>query len=403
MAVVGAGQAGLAMSHELTGREVEHVVLERGEIGQTWRGRWNSFCLVTPNWTIRLPGGAYDGNDPDGYLPRDQIVAHLERYATSFGAPVRARVAVEAVDADDTGFRITTSDGTLEARAVILASGAYQRPHRPAALASLPPELPVLDVDAYRDEVSLPAGRVLIVGSGQSGCQIAEELVEAGREVVIACGRAPWVTRRIADRDVVWWGVENGFIDMPLGALPDPSARLWSNLLTTGHHGGHDLHLRTLDAMAGVTLAGHLEGVDGWTAHMADDLASSLAWGDERYLQFMGLVHRLADARGMERPALAPMPPLMGEAPTTVDLRTIGVVLCSSGFRPDYGAMLPTPAAVDGAGFPIHDGSGSSTVVPGLHFVGVHFLRTRKSSLLFGVGEDAALVAERVADDLRAA
>jgi len=192
VAVVGAGQAGLATSYELARASVEHVVLERGLVGETWRKRWDSFCLVTPNWTLQLPGGAYDGDDPDGYMPRDEIVAFLDRYAARFGAPLRTGVDVLSLaPVPGGGFALETSAGGLEARRVVVATGAYQRPHRPAAAAGLPGRLLAVDADDYRNEAGLPAGRVLVVGSGQTGCQIAEELVEAGRDVVLSCGRAP--------------------------------------------------------------------------------------------------------------------------------------------------------------------------------------------------------------------
>jgi cation diffusion facilitator CzcD-associated flavoprotein CzcO len=180
VAVIGGGQAGLAVSHELSRRDVEHVVVERGCVGQTWRGRWDSFCLVTPNWSARLPGYAYDGPDPDGFMPRDEIVSYLERYAEAIAAPVREGVEVVSVVTRDGGFDLETSAGELGASAVVLATGADQRPHRPAAAATLPPGLLQIDVDGYRNEAEPPDGRALIVGSGQSGCQIAEELHEAG-------------------------------------------------------------------------------------------------------------------------------------------------------------------------------------------------------------------------------
>jgi cation diffusion facilitator CzcD-associated flavoprotein CzcO len=178
VAVVGAGPAGLCISHELTELGIEHVVLERGRVAQTWRDRWENFCLVTPNWSMLLPGFAYDGPDPDGFMPRDEIVAHFERYAESFDAPVREGVEVRSIRALDDGFELSTSSGDLRAGAVVIASGAFQRPHRPEVAATLPPGLLQIDVEGYRSEEALPAGRVLIVGSGQSGCQIAEELHE---------------------------------------------------------------------------------------------------------------------------------------------------------------------------------------------------------------------------------
>ena len=175
--IIGAGQAGLAVSRELTQAGVAHVVLERGRVGQTWRGRWDSFCLVTPNWFCQLPGHPYDGSDPDGFMLRDEVVAYLERYAAGFDARVREGVEVTALwPGPDGGFRLETSAGEIVARTVVLSTGAYQRPHRPVPAATLPSDLLQIDVEDYRNPADLPPGPVLVVGSGQSGCQIAEEL-----------------------------------------------------------------------------------------------------------------------------------------------------------------------------------------------------------------------------------
>jgi putative flavoprotein involved in K+ transport len=388
VAVVGAGQAGLAVSHELRGRGVEHVVLERGRVGQTWRGRWDSFCLVTPNWTVQLPGGGYDGADPDGFMPRDEIVRHLERYAEA--APVREGVDVDQVTGD---LVLRTSAGELRADAVVVASGTYRRPHLPAAAATLPGDLPLLTADDYRSPHALPEGDVLVVGSGQSGCQIAEELHEAGREVVLSCGRAPWLPRRHGDRDFVWWLHETGFLDAGAETLPGPEARLFANVLGSGRGGGRDLHLRVLRER-GVTLAGRFLGAGGGRARFADDLGASVAWGDERYRQLAALFDGLARERGLDARLEQPEP-FDAAAPGSVELGRLGAVILTSGFRPDYASWLP-PAAFDELGFPLQR-DGESTVVPGLYFAGVHFQRKRKSSLLIGVGEDAAIVAQRIA------
>jgi putative flavoprotein involved in K+ transport len=399
VAVVGAGQAGLSVSHELNALDIEHVILERGRVGQTWRGRWDSFCLVTPNWTVQLPGGSYVGTDPDGFMPRDDIVTHLQGYAAGFAAPVREGVDVRAIASTASGFVLETSNGALHARIVVLATGAYQRPHRPPGAETLPADLLQMDVEAYRSEPALPPGPILIIGSGQSGCQIAEELHRSGRDVSLACGRAPWIPRRIGQRDTFWWAVETGFMDTPIAALPDPGARLAANVLATGHEGGHDLHLRTLQGM-GVTLLGHFLGAEGRTARFAPDLAESVAWGDERYRQFMDLVRRLVAERGLEPPDIGEPEPFEDDAPERLDLSGSGAVIFAGGFRPDYAAWLPWPEAFDELGFPLHE-EGASTVIPGLFFVGVHFLRKRKSSLLIGVGEDAGIVAAGVARSLR--
>jgi putative flavoprotein involved in K+ transport len=391
VAVVGGGQAGLAASHQLTQHGLEHVVLERGRVGETWRRRWDSFCLVTPNWTVQLPGHPYAGADPDGYMPRDEIVEHLESYASTIEAPVRTGVEVESVDKKDSRFRLRTSQGAIDARVVILATGAYQRPHRPPIAAAFPADLAVIDVDGYRSPSHLPDGPVLVVGSGQSGCQLAEELIESGREVVLSCGRAPWAPRRLGGRDIVWWLTEDGFLDQRVDALPSPDARLFANIVTTGHGGGHDLHLRTLRDM-GVALAGHLIGVDGRRARFANDLVEAVAWGDERYRMLTEDLPGWAARLGVPAPEIPVPEPFASGGLEELDLTGFGAVIFTTGFRPDYGALVPWPEALDEHGFPVQV-DGASTVVPGLYFLGVHFLRKRKSSLLSGVGEDSGVVA----------
>ena len=394
--VVGGGQAGLSVSRELARAGVEHVVLEKGRIGQTWRRRWDSFCLVTPNWSVQLPGRPYDQQDPDGFMPRDAIVGYLERYAAGVDAPVREGVEVTSIRRlTDGAFALETSAGAIVARAVVLSTGAYQRPHRPAAAASLPPELLQIDVEDYGNPDALPPGGVLVVGSGQSGCQIAEELHGAGREVFLACGRAGWMPRRIGDHDVFWWLQEAGDLDDRADSLPNPAARLAANLQATGHGGGRDLHYRTLERM-GVTLLGHFLGAEGAHARFAPDLADSVAWGDQRHTKVMDGFRKLAAERGLAAPDIPAPEPIEATTPERLSLARLGAVVFAGGFRPDYQSWVHCPGAFDELGFPIHD-EGSSTVVPGLHFVGVHFLRKRKSSLLIGVGEDAAIVAGRVA------
>jgi len=393
--IVGGGQAGLGLSHELSGAGIEHAVLERGRIGQTWRNRWDTFCLVTPNWTVQLPDTTYDGDDPDGFMPRDEIVAFLVRYAESFGAPVREGVEVRSIASDPGGgFQLATTAGTIHAASVVLANGAFQRPHRPAGAADLSADLLQIDVEDYRNAGSLPAGGVLVVGSGQSGCQIAEELREAGRDVVLACGRAAWAPRRIGGRDLVWWLVESGFLDAPVASLPSPAARLGANITATGHGGGHDLHLRTLRAQ-GVTLVGHFLGASGHTARFAPDLVETVAWADDRYRELMDLVRKTSAAQGLPTPEIHDPEPFAPGAPEELSLAHIGAVIFAGGFRPAYRDWLPWPDAFDDLGFPIQQ-NGASSVIDGLYFMGVHFLRKRKSSLLLGVAEDAPVVARAI-------
>ena len=396
--VIGAGQAGLAASYELTQRGVDHVVLERSAIGASWRGRWDSFCLVTPNWSIRLPGGAYDGPDPDGFLPRDEIVGHFERYAASFDAPVRTGVDVRRVAAIEGGLVIWTDDEQLEARSVIVATGTYARPHRPPGLDGLPARVERLDVADYRNPDGVPDGAVLVIGSGQCGCQIAEELLEAGRDVVIACGRASWSHRRISGRDLVWWGDRDGFLDTPVDALPSDEARLFANLQASGRDGGHTLTTRTLEAK-GARLAGHFAGVEDDRARFAQDLAESVAWGDARNREYLDLCERYAEREGLDFERPPPPEPFADQGPVSVSLAGIGSVISASGFRANYAEWVDVPGAFDALGFPLHR-DGRSVAAPGLFFLGTHFLRTRRSSLLLGVGQDAPIIVDAVGSHL---
>ena len=401
VAVIGGGQAGLATSHELARAGIEHVVLERDRVGSSWAGLWESFQVNTPNWGLRLPGMAYDGDDPDGFMPRRDIVAYLERYAAGGAGEVRTGVEVGSLTAGDDGFLLDTSLGPIEARSVVTCTGAYQRPFRPPGAEGLPVDLPTFDTRTYRTPEVLPDGLALVVGSGQSGCQIAEELCEAGREVVVSCGKASWAPRRIGGHDLLWWGLETGFLEGGIETLPSPAARLAANVTASGTMGGHDLHVRTLRDQ-GARIAGRFAGCDGRRIRFAGDLGESVAWSDERYLDFVRSVSELCAERGMIDPSLpAPEPFDEAGAVESLDVAGVGAVIFSGGFRPDY-RWVRFDGVCDEMGFP-RQRDGASTIVPGLFFVGVHFLRKRKSSLLCGVGEDAAVVADGVASHLAGA
>jgi putative flavoprotein involved in K+ transport len=373
---------------------VEHVVLERHRVGQAWRDRWDSFTLVTPNWTLDLPGSPYAGRDPEGHVPRDEIVSYLEDYGANHAGTIREGISVHSLDPGRSKrFRLDTSEGPIETDTVVICSGAYQRPHRPAIAAGFPSDVAVFDSTRYRNPSALPDGKVLIVGSGQTGVQLAEELHLSGRDVVLSCGRAPWLPRRLGDKDIVTWLNRTTFFDQP---LPAQGARLVANLQTTGARGGHDLHYRVLRDL-GVQLVGRLAAVSNGRAQFANDLADSVAFGDARYLDIRRL---LRDTLGDAVPEMSDPPPFEAKAASEVDLDGFGAVVFTSGFRPDYGGWVKFPVFDEG-GFPIADDA-LATAVPGLYFCGVHFLRKRRSSLLFGVGEDAAIIARTITKALTA-
>jgi putative flavoprotein involved in K+ transport len=391
--VIGAGSAGLSMSRELTVLGVDHVVLERATVAQAWRDRWDSFTLVTPNWTLDLPGSPYIGPHPDGHVPRDEIVAYLEKYAAAWQVPVREGVQVQRLHRAEGHFVLATSDGHHEADMVVVCTGPYQQPYLPPALAALPPSVPVMGTTDYREPGQVPAGKVLVIGSGQTGCQLTEELHLAGRDVFLSCGRAPWAPRRLDGTDIVTWLAKTTYFDQPVSALPYPAARLTANVQTSGARGGHDLHYRTLQTL-GVPLLGHLSGIDGYRAVFADDLGESVAFGDARWANIRRLLTEQLSGRGIGIPQLPAPAPFCYEPIRELDLLGFGAVINTTGFRADY-RWIDAPVT-DELGFP-RTIDAASTVLPGLYFCGVHFLRTRRSSLLFGVGDDAAVVARQIA------
>ncbi|WP_138419068.1 NAD(P)-binding domain-containing protein [Sinomonas gamaensis] len=390
--VIGAGQAGLAVSRELSALGADHIVLERHEVAHAWRSRWDSFTLVTPNWSLDLPGSPYTGPDPEGHAGRDEIVAYLEGYASEHKVPVRRGVEVRRLRAADGGFRIETSEGDWSADAVVVCTGSFQRQFLPPSLAGVPRDL-ILASGEYRHPGQLPPGVIVVVGSGQTGCQLAEEARLAGRDVVLACGRAPWIPRRLDGIDTVTWLARSSFFDLPLSALPAPGARLLANPQATGAGGGHDLHFRTLQAL-GVRLAGRVLGSDESGITFADDLEESVAFGDARWADLRALLAADLPRAGFPVPELPVPAPFRADAVRHVGLHEVGAVVLACGFRPDY-SWIDAPVC-DALGFPITD-DGESTVVPGLYFCGVHFMRTRRSALLFGVGGDAKVVAARAA------
>jgi putative flavoprotein involved in K+ transport len=396
VAIIGGGQAGLATSWYLTQANVDHMVLESGRVAETWRSRrWDSFCLVTPNRFVQLPGATYDAPDPEGFMLLAELIDHFQSWANSFDAPVEGNTTVTRLEADKGGFVLTLPTGTIKARTVVVATGAYQRPYRPAGAESLPSDVVQLFAEEYSNPAALPPGAVLIVGSGQTGCQLAEELHQSGRKVYLACGRCVWIPRRLEGHDLVWWMVDSGYMDRTPDKLPSPAARLLGNPQATGHDGGRDLHFRVLHDM-GVELLGRYIGAEGSKLQFADDLAASVDFGDARLADLLKFIEASCVAKGTTAPTFEMPPPLRIKTRTELDIARdgIGTVIWTSGYRPDYGwVKLPV---FDGMGFPVQV-DGCSTV-PGLHFMGVHWMRKNKSSILHGVGEDAGVVARHIVE-----
>jgi putative flavoprotein involved in K+ transport len=390
--IIGGGQAGLATSYHLKQLGREHVVFEAAEkAGNAWRNdRWDSFTLVTPNWSIQLPGAHYDGTDPDGFLPKDEIVAYFERYVEKFNLSVRFKTSVLEVAPmeNGSGYQVQTSGGTFQAKNVIVATGSFQKPKIPAFSANIPAGIMQLHSGQYRNPNQLPDGAVLVVGSAQSGMQIAEELYQSGRKVYLCTGAAPRVPRRYRGRDIVIWLADTGFFDQTVDKLPSPKARFVGNPQVSGKDGGHSLNLHQF-ARDGVKLFGHIAGAQNGKIMFSPDLKENLAKTDKIEKDIIGMIDKYIETNGINAPQET-LPDLQdgysAEVITELDLKAanINTVIWAMGYTFNYGFVkLPV---TDEDGFPIQQGG--VTQYPGLYFVGMNWLSKRKSAILLGVNED---------------
>lgn len=391
--IVGGGQAGLATSYHLKQLGREHIVFEQAEkAGNVWRNdRWDSFTLVFPNWTLRLPGAHYDGSDPDGFLTKAEIVAYFEQYVEQFDLPVRFKTSVVEVTrlGDENGYQVTTSRGVFQARNVVMATGTFQKPKIPTFSANIPTGILQLHSGTYRNPNQLPAGAVLVVGSGQSGMQIAEELYQSGRMVYLCVGSTPRVPRRYRGRDTVSWLMDTGFFGQSVDTLPSPKARLASNPHVSGRDGGHSLNLHQF-ARDGVRLLGHLAGVQDGKLLLKPDLKENLAKADKVERDLVGMIDRYIEANGIDAPQDT-LPDLQDgystEVITELELESANIksIIWAIGYMFDF-SLVKLPIT-DEDGFPIQQRG--VTQYPGLYFVGTSWLSKRSSATLPGVNEDA--------------
>jgi putative flavoprotein involved in K+ transport len=393
--VIGGGQAGLAMSACLNQRGIDHVVLEKHAIGHEWQTRrWDSFCLVTPNWQCLLPGFGYRGSDPNGFMLRDEIVAYLQDYAKHLETPVCEGVEVTRLRRHDRGFELSTSAGTLTAGQVVLATGPYQVPRTPRLAERLPEGITSLHSSEYRNPESLPPGGVLVVGTGQSGCQIAEDLHLAGREVHLATGSAPRVARRYRGRDVVAWLEDMGYYRKTIDDFEDADAvRFRVNHYVTGRDGGRDIDLRAF-ARDGMKLYGRLLGVSNGFVSFGADLKTNLDSADAVSESIKDSIDGYIDAAGVPAPAEARYVPVWEPTgdETRLDLAGVSTVIWSTGFGRDH-RWIEVPV-FDGRGYPTQ--TRGVTACPGLYFLGLPWQWTWGSGRFCGVGPDAEHLADRV-------
>jgi putative flavoprotein involved in K+ transport len=396
--VIGGGQAGLSMSYCLTRAGIGHLVLERERVGHEWRTRrWDSFCLVTPNWQCALPGFSYQGDDRDGFMLRDEIVAYLEDYAKSFDVPIVEGVAATGLSQESDGtFRVATTQGVLTADQVVLATGPYQVPLTPRIAERLPESVTQLHSSEYRNPDQVPPGAVLVVGTGQSGCQIAEDLHLAGRQVHLAVGSAPRVARRYRGKDVVAWLDEMGYYGKGIDQFADADAvRFRANHYVTGRDGGRDIDLRAF-ARDGMRLYGRLTDIRNGRLGFETDLRKNLDGADAVSEGIKDSIDSFIAAKGIHAPGEKRYVPVWEPAdePTALDLEAAGIstVVWSTGFGRDH-RWINVPV-FDGRGYPTH--SRGVTSCRGLYFLGLPWQYTWGSGRFCGVAADAEHLAGQI-------
>jgi putative flavoprotein involved in K+ transport len=397
--VVGGGHAGLTMSYYLSQCGREHLVLERGRVAERWRSeRWDSFCFQFPNWTIELPGYKYQCDDPEAFAPGREVVRFLDGYADFIKAPVRCGVEVTSLEraAGSSRYLLKTNTDVIEAANVVIATGPYQLPVIPAVSSEVPKNIFQVHSSAYRNPAQLPAGAVLVVGSGASGCQIADDLNQSGREVYLSVGRHSRRPRRYRGKDFAYWGPALGTTEQIVDTVPE-QLRKGSEILLTGANGGYDVDLRAM-AEHGIVLLGYLQRINDGELILADDLAQNLARGDESLENFKRAVDDYVTKNGLDFPAERE-PDIEPNIPSRISRLNfkdmgIGAVVWASGFRCNFDwVKLPI---FDDAGEPVH--RRGVTQLPGIYFLGLRWLYKRKSAFLLRASgaEDAAYLAEQI-------
>jgi putative flavoprotein involved in K+ transport len=404
--VIGAGHAGLAVSQRLAAAGLDHVVLERGEIAETWRTqRWDSFTLNTPNVMNVLPGTTAPAT-PDVFWTTATWIGQLERYARECKLPVRTHTEVTRLERDDGTFTVSTSTGeTIRTRSVVVASGTQNVPKLPALAREIHPSIRILTTATYKRADQLPAGAVLVVGGAQSGCQIAEDLLDAGREAYMSTSKVGRLPRRIRGADAMVRLGAAGWLAQRPEELPDPAVTRWAQPQISGiGPTGHTVSYQSLTAR-GVTLLGHLEAASGTQLRLADDLTANMRFADERSAAFKKIVDDHLARMGTDvatEPDAADEPvadPSRYTSPSEIDLRDRGIstVIFSTGFTGDL-SWLRVPA-VDDRGAPVH--AEGRSPVGGLWFVGIPWMRSRSSGIIPGAADDSAFVVEGIREQVK--
>jgi len=404
--VIGAGQGGLAMSWWLAARSIDHVVLERGEVANTWRTeRWDSLTLLTPNWQSRLPGHGYEGDDPDGFRTMPETIAFLERYAKRVSPPLHTHCPVTAVRRTDDGYEVVAGEGTWHCKAVVLATGAFNIAQVPKVSETLPPGIAQLTTVQYRNPQHLEPGGVMVVGAAASGAQIADEIHRSGRPVTLAVGEHVRAPRMYRGRDIQWWMDATGLNDERYDQVENlRRARNLSSFQIAGHADRRNIDLNALTSI-GVKLVGRLAGIQNGKAQFSGSLRNLCELADLKLNRLLNTIDEWAAANDVSDAVDPPYRPeptrVEASPPLGLDFGRAGIrtIVWATGFRPDY-SWLDVPVLDHKANIR-HDG-GVVTEAPGLYVLGLPFLRRRKSSLMDGAGDDARDLSAHLAAHLGA-
>jgi putative flavoprotein involved in K+ transport len=391
--IIGAGHAGLALSHCLTARSIDHVLLERGEVAHSWRTeRWDSLHLLTPNWQSRLPGYRYQGDDPDGYRALPEVIDFITSYAKAIAAPVHTHTTVTSVRPTEAGYLVRTDQGDWRCRTLVIASGACNIASVPAFAERVPRSVAQLTAQQYRNPRQLADGGVMVVGASSSGTQIAYEIHRSGRPVVLSVGEHIRAPRLYRGKDLEWWMDAAGVLDERYDTMDDIGrARRVPSLQLAGTLDRSTLDLNALTAI-GVKLVGRLAGItENGKVQFAGSLRNMCALSDLKMGRLLDLIDEWARANGLDEQTEPPqrLPPTRVEdaPPLGMDLASgeIKTIIWATGYRPDY-SWLEVPV-LDRKGMIRHDGG--VVDAPGLYLMGAVFLRRRKSTLIDGAGDDA--------------
>ena len=397
VAIVGGGQAGLSMSYCLKEREIDHIVFEKNQIGHAWRSkRWDAFCLVTPNWQCQLPGYSYPGSDPQGFMQKDEIVNYIKAYAASFSPPIKEGVEVLRVAQSGGVFELTTSIGDYTADQVVIASGSYHLPKIPRMAAKFPESIVQIHSSEYKNPESLGDGAVLVVGTGQSGCQIAEDLHLAGKKVHLCVGGAPRSPRRYRGKDVVDWLDQMGYYDLSVDNHPQKEkVRAKANHYVTGRDGGREIDLRQF-AREGMQLYGRVKSISDRRLEFRSDLKQNLDQADAVAESIKKTIDEFIAKNQIQAPVEPPYSPVWQPESDLLELdyqaANITTVIWCTGYQSDFG-WIEIPL-FDGKGYPGHERG--VTGVWGFYFLGLPWLYTWGSGRFSGIARDAVYLADYI-------